>query len=426
MTRDENLSAPLTREALYALVWSEPMIKVAARYGVSSSYMARVCSLMNVPRPERGYWVILAAGKEPPIPPLPDPQPGNQLTWSRGSQDISVARPLPRPPSGARKRRLKPKAARPSQHPLVYGVKGLFEAGRFTHETGYLKPDKKLLVDLIVTKPGLDKALAFANQLFLSFEDRGYRIVLEPRGRNFYRTLVDEHEVPRKNHNDHYNRLWSPCRCTVVYIGTVAIGLTIIEMAEEVEVRYVNGKYIREQDYVPPKWSRYGNDFTWTTRKDYPTGRLCLQTYAPYQSADWVKRWQETKTRGLDIQIKAIVKELEGAAVLIARLVEEGEHQAELALQKWEAEKEQWRLEEVARRAVEARKESRDELLLIIDAWTRANRIEQFFQDAEQRAAGLGDEERFKLLGRLKLARTIVGSVDALDRFMAWRAPDER
>ena len=35
------------------------------------------------------------------------------------------------------------------------------------------------------------------------------------------------------------------------------VQLTIIEMAEEVEVRYVNGKYIREQNYVPSKQSRY-------------------------------------------------------------------------------------------------------------------------------------------------------------------------
>jgi len=50
---------PLTREQLYTLVWAEPMIKVVARYGVSSSYMARVCTLLNVPRPERGYWAKL-------------------------------------------------------------------------------------------------------------------------------------------------------------------------------------------------------------------------------------------------------------------------------------------------------------------------------------------------------------------------------
>ena len=36
---DPNVDAGLTREALYELVWSEPMLKVAAQFGVSSSYM---------------------------------------------------------------------------------------------------------------------------------------------------------------------------------------------------------------------------------------------------------------------------------------------------------------------------------------------------------------------------------------------------
>ena len=310
---------------------------------------------------------------------------------------------------------------------MVEGAKDLFEVGRYKHETGYLKPDKKLLIDLVVTQPGLDKALTFANQLFWLFEKRGYSVVLEPIGVHFHRAAVDEHEVPKKNRDNYYcNNLWSPCRCTVAYIGTVAIGLTIIEMAEEMEVRYVDGKYIREQDYVPPKRSRYGYDHTWTTKKDFPTGRLCLQAYSPYPGTRWANRWLETKKRDLGNQVKAIVKELKQATVKIARLVEEAERQAELARQKWEVEKEQRRLEKAARRAVEARKESRDELLQIIDVWTRANRVEQFFLDAEQRAAGFSDAERLRLLERLKLARKMVGSVDALDRFMAWRAPDER
>ena len=48
------------REELYQLVWSKPMIKVAEQLGVSGSYMARVCTVLNVPRPERGYWAKLA------------------------------------------------------------------------------------------------------------------------------------------------------------------------------------------------------------------------------------------------------------------------------------------------------------------------------------------------------------------------------
>jgi len=36
----------LTREELYSLVWSEPMLKVAERFNVSSCYMARFCTLL--------------------------------------------------------------------------------------------------------------------------------------------------------------------------------------------------------------------------------------------------------------------------------------------------------------------------------------------------------------------------------------------
>lgn len=45
-----------------------------------------------------------------------------------------------------------------------------------------------------------------------------------------------------------YSRLWSPYRPTVVYVDSVVFGLAIIEMTESVEMRYVNGKYIRESE----------------------------------------------------------------------------------------------------------------------------------------------------------------------------------
>ncbi len=45
----------VSREELYQLVWSKPMTKVAEEFNVSSSYMARICSMLNVPRPQRGY-----------------------------------------------------------------------------------------------------------------------------------------------------------------------------------------------------------------------------------------------------------------------------------------------------------------------------------------------------------------------------------
>jgi hypothetical protein len=311
---------------------------------------------------------------------------------------------------------------RTSQHPLINGAKALFESGRLSYEGGYLKPAKKLLVDLAVTKPTLDKALSFANLFFLTLEENGHRVVLAPHGEHLRREAVDERENSDKSH--HFNKLWSPARETVVYVGTVAIGLTIIELSEEVEVRYVNGEYVREKDYVPPKRS---NHHTWTTKKDLPTGRLCVQAYSPYPVASWKKQWKETTTaQSLDTQIKGIVKELEGAAVEISQLVGEGMRQAEIERQRWKAQQEVWRREEVERRAIEALKKSKEDLHLIIDQWAESNRIEQFFTEAEKRASDLGESERLKLLERLRLARELIGSVDALDHFLVWKSPEER
>lgn len=42
----------ITREELYDLVWSTPMIKVAEKFEVSGSYLARVCTELRVPGPD--------------------------------------------------------------------------------------------------------------------------------------------------------------------------------------------------------------------------------------------------------------------------------------------------------------------------------------------------------------------------------------
>ncbi len=315
---------PVSREALYEMVWSEPMLKVAARFNVSSSYMARVCTLLNVPRPERGYWAKLAVGRAPKQPPLTEPRPGDPLEWTRDGTPPERARSLPMPPDRTSRRKRAARSPLPDRHPLVSGAKPLFEAGRLSWTGGYLKPVKRLLVDLAVTKTGLDKALAFANEFFLALEARDHRVVIAPNSEPFHRAEVDERENPAKGH--HHNNLWSPIRCTVE----------------------------------------------------------------------------------------------------IARLVEEGQRQAELERQRREAQREEWRREEEVRRAAKALKDSKEELFQIIEVWAAAKRLEEFFADAERRAQDLPSEQREGTTSRLRRARGLIGSTDALERFDAWRAPEER
>ncbi|QEZ44130.1 hypothetical protein [Cupriavidus oxalaticus] len=414
----------ISRESLYELVWAVPMLKVAARFGVSSSYMARVCTVLNVPRPARGYWAKLAVGKASPKPTLPDARPGDELVWARGDAQWETKLPLPKPPSDKPNRRASPVKRATTEHALITGAKTVFEEGRVAYGVGYLKPRKRLLVDIVATKTGLDKALSFANELFLALEEDGYRVVIAPHGEHLSRSDFDEREVPRKDKS--YRDRWSPGRCTVVYVGTVAIGLTIFEMSEEVEVRYVNGEYVRLSEYVPPKRGRYASDHGWTSKQDLPASRLCLQAYSPYWRAEWSRQWREKPGRDITALIPVIVKELRQSAPEVARLAAEGERQAELEHQRWEAQREQWRREEEEKRAASALQDSKDELLQIINGWAESRRLAEFFLDAEQRLRDLSEGEQNEMHERLRRARELIGSVDALERFRSWRAPDER
>ena len=252
---------------------------------VSSSYIARICTLLNMPRPERGYWAKLAVGKAPKQPVLPEPRYGDPLEWVRDGAPPKRARVLPRPQERQPGRKHIARPQLPDRHPLISRARPLFDVERLSYYGGYLKRTKKLLVDLAVTKTGLDKALAFANEFFLSLEARNHRVEIAPHSELFHRAQIEERENPGKGH--HHNDLWSPIRCTVTYIGTVAIGLTVIEMSEEAEARYVNGEYVRVIDYIPKRRGRYAEDRVWTSTRAFPTGRLCLQAYSPYPRAAW-------------------------------------------------------------------------------------------------------------------------------------------
>jgi hypothetical protein len=323
--------------------------------------------MLNVPRPERGYWAKLAVGKASTIPALPDARPGDETHWTPGGgvtyvEPQSQTEQRPAPSKTASIRRFK-------THPLVVGAKPLFEAGTTARDSEYLKPAKKLLVDLVVTRECLDKALGLANEPFCALEAAGHHVVIAPHSEHFQRPEVDEREAPpRRNDGYRFDRPWRPFRITAVYIRTLAIGLTIMELSENVEVRYVNGTYVRESDYVAPKRSSRFHDATWTTRRDFPTHRLCVQAFSPYSRAAWSKQWREER-QGRRIDAPTIVADLEAAVPEIRRLLEEGKQRTEIEHQRWQAQMAEWKRQEEERRIAKARKDSIDELLAIIGDW---------------------------------------------------------
>lgn len=413
----------ISREELYELVWSEPMTKVAERFDVSGSYLTRVCTLLKVPRPERGYWAKLTFGKASPKKPLPAAQPGDPVRWSKEGEHFTAPKPKAPPRRSSEK---KVRIARNHIHRLIRDAKVHFEKGRPVDEGAYLKPYKKLLVDVTASQATLQKSLDLANDLFNALESVGHRVVLAPSDAQLRRARIEEREtasLPREYWQ--HSGLWSPYRPTVVYVGTVAIGLAIIEMSENVTQRYVNGKYIRESDYVPPR-SRYHVDHSWTTTRDLPSGRLRIVAYSPYGRVDWSMQWQETKSASLRSQIRTIVAAIEAAVPGLVVKLEEADRQAEIRRREWLEAEERRRREEDRRRTEQSVADSKTELQQVIERWSEVMSVERFLTGVEERANCLPETEREHVLGRLALARAFLGSQDPLDFFRGWKTPDER
>jgi len=70
-TPEKELPEVLSREDLYALVWSEPMSRLSKRFGLSDVGLAKACTRMMIPVPGRGYWAKKDVGRAPRPTRLP-------------------------------------------------------------------------------------------------------------------------------------------------------------------------------------------------------------------------------------------------------------------------------------------------------------------------------------------------------------------
>lgn len=397
------------------------MVRVAARYGVSSSFLARICSRLNVPRPSRGYWAQLEVGKAEATPALPAPRPGDELEWSREGRARRLPRARPQPPAG-RVPSLYTRGDRPDRHELLLGVREQFEAGKVL-DSGFLQPAKRGIVDVFVSKQTLVRALDIANVLFVALETRGHRVTLAPANQYLARPDVDVRSDSGRSGSSYGQ--WRPERATIVLVGTVAIGLTLFELTEEVEVRWSNGAYIRALE-TPSDRRRATAVSARTSVRDMPSGKLGLRASSPYVRTDWVHQWCEAGGSDLTAKVGNIVREIEASAPAIAALVDEVERQEEDDRKQREAAFETWNCEDADRRRLQNIKDSREELFVVIDAWGAVRRIEDFFADVERRVATIPEREADEVRERVRRARALIGDANAFGRLLAWKAPEEQ
>lgn len=172
----------ITREELYRLVWSEPITKIAPRYGLSDRGMGKLCARHNIPVPPRGYWARKAAGKRVSKASLP-PGENVQITFERPTKEPSVLiQPEILPPEIEFERDpvnfvvVEPNAH--LTHPLVRTTAAALRGQ---------KPDRDGIIrrvdclDIRVSSGSLTRALHIMQALIRALEQRGHSVVIKER-----------------------------------------------------------------------------------------------------------------------------------------------------------------------------------------------------------------------------------------------------
>jgi len=177
------------REDLYAGVWEQPLVKLAAKYGISAVALGKVCRKLQIPLPGRGYRTKKEFGKPVERPPLPEARnlpvvrrmERSNSSVSAGAQEVADE-PTPTDPEWLRIAEVEAHrievAPGLKRHKFVLATASNLARAR-TDDRGILQAryDRPCL-DVRVSKSTLDRALAVMNAVILALESEGFPVTL--------------------------------------------------------------------------------------------------------------------------------------------------------------------------------------------------------------------------------------------------------
>lgn len=264
----------LSLKDLYDLVWSEPMTKLADKFGLSDVGLKKKCRRLNIPVPPRGYWARKQAGQTLPVTPLPKGLPVDTvITIYRNPMHGTN---LPRP-KAKRTRAIEKQIAQSVQsttsHPLIEQTRRILQS-KTPNRDGIVKRPNSFCLDINVSADALERALAITNSVMKALETLGHEIVITEEG-------------------------------TSAVISGTQIGFS---MNEELRKKHLEPQeHNLEGDYT------FGHGLFSENR--VPTGNLGLTIHPP----SWTnarKNWRDTGTQKLEDSLTSFIK---GLLSIVAR-----------------------------------------------------------------------------------------------------------
>lgn len=171
----------LTREGLYDKIWSAPATHVAKEFHISDVALGKICRKMGVPKPPRGYWERLRAGKRVEPGLLPKPTDETQTTmWlfipEVRQVDTEIQEMIDR--EDMPENRVTVADDLEALHPLLSRTRKLFDTAE-PGSDGLITPPKDAGYPSIIASPDQSRrALLIMDALIRALETRGYSVVV--------------------------------------------------------------------------------------------------------------------------------------------------------------------------------------------------------------------------------------------------------
>ncbi len=347
----------LTREALYADVWSRPGIKIAAEIGISSSALKRICKAMDIPTPPTGYWAKKQHGKSVRQRALPAAGEQTRLEWvvdlanSRSQRekthsilqvDTSAAEESPviaGPPVQLAK-------DTDHLHPLVKATRAQWREDERGIDWSQRKERKRLNAG--VSKEASERALIFLDGLARGVEKLGL----------LFRCELDEKATGKKSSDDVYGRRGydEPSGICWVQAGEEKISLRLRERQRRVKREDTNSSWDR-WDTVPSGVFEFSLGSCW--------GFSHRTT------------WHDSK--------RQLIEEL--LPVILATLRPLADYMRESRLRKEEADARYKRISDFRWKMDRQRREEKEALEMVLQeasSWRKAAKLREFIAEFEK------------------------------------------
>jgi len=175
---DRTGTQAVKRTALYEQLWSVPATQLAVQYGISDVGLAKVCKRYRIPRPPRGYWAKLQAGKPVRRTPLPKAtSPDQEIVYMKGWRMPGKVVQAAISDAQQKEPQVQTEIDVPL-HPLAAAAREQLVEAKPDHDS-LVQTDRAIALNIRVSPTCLDRAVTVFGTFIRAWEERGGEVRIE-------------------------------------------------------------------------------------------------------------------------------------------------------------------------------------------------------------------------------------------------------